>query len=244
MIKVIDNFNHHSLNKFRKEINIELLKINKKYNNDLSLLHNYISYKDINNIRLRLFRKINKLNWKKMLLELASKDIFNILGQDLLIQTKLNLSIQMPKDETSILPLHSDSWSADSPFQINLWIPLTDCFKTNSMFIKSKKESIKILKDIGANKNINLSKIRILEKDFINLKYGQFVIFNPVLLHGNIKNQTNKTRVSLNIRIKSIFSPEPSNRNSDRKYGAYYNLFNISENTKLAFDAINANFLE
>ena len=30
-----------------------------------------------------------------------------------MVQTKLNLSIQMPNDETSVLEMHSDCWSAD-----------------------------------------------------------------------------------------------------------------------------------
>ena len=36
-----------------------------------------------------------------------------------MMQKSLNLSIQFPKDDSSLLPIHSDVWSGDSPFEIN-----------------------------------------------------------------------------------------------------------------------------
>ena len=176
-------------------------------------------------------------------MDLASNEFFNLLGQDLMIQSKLNVSVQMPGDESSQLPLHSDSWSADSPFQINLWIPLTNAFDTNSMFIKNENITLNVLNKIGKNQNVDFNKIKIDRKDFVKINFGNILIFNPLLLHGNVKNLTNKTRVSLNVRIKSMFSPEPSNRNADRKYGTYYEELNISENTKLAIESLKTGFL-
>jgi len=244
MIKIFDKYTNKDLKKFRDIVIKEFYNKNKKFDNDLSNLHKVINKKEVNNFRLHVFQKINKLNWQKMLLNIASNEIFNLLGQDLLVQTKLNLSIQMPNDETSLLPIHSDSWSADSPFQINLWIPLTNAFGTNSMFIKDKKLSISVFKKIGSKQKINLSKIKILKNDFIKMNFGQILIFNPILLHGNVKNNTNSTRISLNVRIKSMFSPEPSTRNSDRKYGAYYKTLNVSENTELALQSLKTGFLD
>ena len=51
------------------------------------------------------------------------------------MQLRINLSIQMPKDDSSLLPIHSDVWSGDSPFEGVIWIPLVDCYKTKSMYI-------------------------------------------------------------------------------------------------------------
>ena len=72
-------------------------------------------------------------------------DITTILGSDLLIQTKLNLSIQMPGDKNSILKSHIDSQSGDSVFQLVVWVPLTNAYETNSMFIHSKEFSETVL---------------------------------------------------------------------------------------------------
>ena len=48
-----------------------------------------------------------------------------------MMQKNLNLSIQCPNDNSSLLPIHFDVWSGDSPFEINLWVPLVDCYKLN-----------------------------------------------------------------------------------------------------------------
>ena len=45
------------------------------------------------------------------------------------MQMRVNLSIQLPRDKSSLLPVHSDVWSGDSPFETVVWLPLVDCFK-------------------------------------------------------------------------------------------------------------------
>ena len=70
-----------------------------------------------------------------------------ILGNELAMQLRINLSIQLPNDDGSLLPIHSDVWSGDSPFESVVWLPLVNCFKTKSMFIlpPSKYAKIKTL---------------------------------------------------------------------------------------------------
>jgi sporadic carbohydrate cluster 2OG-Fe(II) oxygenase len=239
-ISKINNVNIlDTLNIFKKVIDKNILKENSKYDNKLENIHKFISPQKINDLRLKSFRKINqKLDWKKYVMDVCDDEITSILGSDILIQSKINLSIQMPKDKSSKLSIHSDSWSADTPFQINLWLPLTSTFDTNSMFVFSKKESLNIIKKLKNNKKINFSNLekKIKKQNFLNTKFGEFVLFNPALLHGNVENKTSSTRVSLNIRLKSMFSPEPSNRNPDRRYGTYYEILKISENTKFALE--------
>ena len=38
-----------------------------------------------------------------------------------------------------LLPIHSDVWSGDSPYEINLWLPLVDCYRSKSMYLLKKK---------------------------------------------------------------------------------------------------------
>ena len=245
--KIFNKKNNPELNTFVNFVRKETYRYNSDFSGNLDELHKYLKIEEVNDFRIKLFTKINKsLNWEILISRLVGNEIFNELGQDLLIQSKINLSIQMPNDRTSILPAHSDSWSADSPFQRNLWIPLTDAFGTNSMFILGQRETINFFKKIKKNKIYikQKDKINIQHKDFIKMSYGSVLLFNPALLHGNVLNKTSKTRISLNIRLKSIFSPEPSLRNPDRKYGTYYKKFNISENTKFATEILNTGILE
>lgn len=223
-------------------INKEIINKNKKYNNNLSELHQFIDKKNINELRIKCFEKINKLDWKNIIKKIALQELMKILGPDIQIQTKINLSIQMPGDRSSILPTHSDSWSSDTPFQINLWLPLTDAFETNSMFVLGETVSLKAFKLISKNKQKKLDKPN--KEDFIKAKYGNFVIFNPSLLHGNVLNKTKKTRVSLNVRLKSTFSPQPDEYHQDRKYGTYYQDFIRSDNTNFAIKVLKTGILK
>ena len=125
-----------------------------------------------------------------------------------MMQKSLNLSIQFPKDDSSLLPIHSDVWSGDSPFEINLWLPLVDCYKTKSMYIlKPKYYDFFLNKNImKKSKNTNEIFNKVKNKiNFIKIDYGNYIIFNQNLPHGNIVNTENETRWSINCRFKSFF---------------------------------------
>ena len=55
------------------------------------------------------------------------------------MQSRVNLSIQLPEDDSSLLPVHADTWSGDSPFEVVVWLPLVDCFGTKSMYLLPPK---------------------------------------------------------------------------------------------------------
>ncbi len=232
--KIIDKYNDPSLINIEQTLAKQIKKKFPNFKSDLSELHNQVSKKDINGLRLFLFNYLNsKINWEDKIKKICLNELKFEIGGDILVQSKINLSIQMPNDKTSILPAHSDCWSSDSPFQLNLWIPLTNAYSSNSMFILDQKQSLDIMSKIGSNKlkSFNPNKIKTNSKQFMQLSFGQILLFNPGLIHGNILNKTKKTRVSLNLRFKSLFSPEPTRNNPDRKFGTYYKKFIISENT-------------
>ena len=60
------------------------------------------------------------------------------------MQNEISLSIQMPRDNHSLLPLHADSWSGNSPFEVVIWIPLVNVYSTKSMFILKNEKLKKI----------------------------------------------------------------------------------------------------
>ena len=99
-------------------------------------IHKKISIRELNKFRLNIIKKINHTDKIKIKIHSLSKKYLDILvGNELAIQKRVNLSIQMPKDSSSLLPLHADTWSGVSPFEIVVWLPLVDCFKTKTMYI-------------------------------------------------------------------------------------------------------------
>ena len=69
------------------------------------------------------------------------------------MQQKINLSIQFPKDASSLLEVHADTWSGNSPFELVVWIPLVNCYKTKSMYILPRYENPSFEKKYKKNKD-------------------------------------------------------------------------------------------
>ena len=198
------------LTNFIKSNIANFLDIKKKDYLNLNNLHKYVG-KDLNKLRLFLINKLNKdSRFNEYLFEIAKKEIFEIVGNELAMQKNVNLSIQCPNDDSSLLPIHSDTWDGNSPFESVLWVPFVDCSKTKSMFILNaqkydkfekafKKKEVKSANDLYKNLKPHI--------EFIKIKHGEFMLFNQNLPHGNIINNSNETRISLNCRFKSLFSP-------------------------------------
>ena len=187
------------------------LNIKKKFfkKNIFDTFHNYIDLKNLNEIRMSIYSNLNsKKDFLKNYFRLAEKHLEIICGNELTMQRKVNLSIQLPNDNSSLLPIHSDVWSGCSPFEVVLWVPLVDVYDSKSMFIFPKKINDKVYKKLSLYKNSQI----LFDKHkkqikFLNLKFGQGLIFAHSIIHGNIMNSTNETRWSFNCRFKSLMSP-------------------------------------
>ena len=204
-----------------KIISIIQKKLKTKTKINLNKFHEYIDINNLNDFRLHIINELNKdIKIRFHYFNLGKKNLYHLAGNELMMQKNLNLSIQCPNDTSSILPIHSDVWSGDSPFEINLWVPLVDCYKTKSMYILNPKNYEIFLKDDLFKKLKNTEKIykRVKKKvTFIKVNFGEYVIFNQNLPHGNVVNQEKSTRWSFNCRFKSIFSPY-----NDKKIGEFF----------------------
>ena len=109
-------------------------------------LHKYINKKKLNEIRLSVVNGINSdKKFYKSYYRSATEMLDGLVGNEIAIQKKINISIQIPNDEKSMLPMHSDIYAGESPFEVVVWIPLTNVKKSShSMFITSPKENPKI----------------------------------------------------------------------------------------------------
>ncbi len=197
-------------------------------------LHKYIKKKNLNSFRLSIISEINSSQeYKKLVYLIGKKFIDMIVGNELAIQKNLNLSIQLPRDETSLLNIHADTFSGESPFQVVLWIPLVDVFKTKSMFLLPLKQSMRIIKKIKGKNLQSIYKKHKKNMKWLNIKNGEILIFSPNILHGNTINKTKETRISLNIRFKGLFTPYNKVKGNDRKLGFFYTPLNLKSASKI-----------
>ena len=204
-------------------------------NNFLDNIHNQVDVQKINELRLYIFQNLNKESWvRKCYFELAKNTLEVLVGNELAMQKKINLSIQMPDDETSVLPVHADVWSGDSPFEIVLWVPFVDVNKSKSMFIlptNNNKKHINIFQDTKIKNSSELMERIRPDLTWLELKYGEILIFTQNLMHGNEINKENSTRFSMNCRFKSLFSPY-----SDKKIGEFFEPITMKPATRLGLD--------
>ena len=204
-----------------KKASLKLKRFKNKKKIDLNKFHKTNFLNDLNKERVSIINKVNKDRYLRLnYLKLARENLYTLAGNELMMQKNINLSIQVPNDINSLLPVHSDVWSGDSPYEINLWVPLVDCFKTKSMYILKKKHNLNFFLKMKKGRYRSSKEIFNLIKnkvEFINIKYGEFLIFDQTLPHGNITNVEKETRWSMNCRFKSIFSPY-----GDKKIGEFF----------------------
>ncbi len=229
-LRLFSNLVHKNLFKKNKIKNLN----SKSYFDNL---HKKINKKDLNALRMKTIKSMSSnLKAKKIFFELIDEYIYELVGNELAMQKNLNLVIQMPKDKSSIIDLHADTWGGNSPFELVVWLPLVDCFKTKSMFILNRKKNKKhkLEKLIKNKKKVNSEQIfKKIEKDitWLNVKYGEVVLFQPSLPHGGRVNLEKQTRVSINSRFKGLFTPY-----KDKKIGEYFEPINIKPCSKVGFD--------
>jgi len=105
---------------FKKEV-VQKLKSELQVDH-LENIHSVVKPSEINNTRIKLFQLINSIpKWDLKWLAGCRSTVSMLLGPDLLVQTKLNLSIQMPSDDSSQLGIHADTLSGQSPFELVTW---------------------------------------------------------------------------------------------------------------------------
>lgn len=193
---------------------------------NLQDMHQFIKIKELNDVRIGFYNQINKnKSFSENYLNLGFNAVTNVTGTELAANKNVNFSMQLPNDESSKLPIHMDTFSGESPFQINLWVPLTDAYESNSMFFFNPKFSYEIQKNLSKFEKNGLE--LLLERNkkeykFLDVPYGKGIVFTPTCLHGNVVNKTNTTRISFNCRYKNLFSPYNQENGNEKKLGSFY----------------------
>jgi sporadic carbohydrate cluster 2OG-Fe(II) oxygenase len=175
----------------------------------------------LNDFRLAVIAALNAEPWVRLAyFNLARRALESVVGNELCMQRRINLSIQVPDDDSSLLPLHSDTWAGDSPYEAVLWIPFTRCHGTKAMFLlppdanAAFRASLHQYETEGTEAAFRAIEDRVT---WIEIDYGQFLLFDQNLPHGNRVNREAETRWSANCRFKSVFTPY-----ADKRLGEFF----------------------
>ena len=199
----------------------------------LDHIHDRLSVDDLNALRLGVFEDMNAADWfRPTYYRLARRAIGWLVGNELAMQRRVNLSIQMPQDDSSTLPLHADVWAGDSAYEVVLWTPLVDCRRTKSMYIlpagphaKFQTEFAARAAEGGVNGLFEAAKPHLV---WLEIPYGHVLLFNQNLAHGNVVNEESATRWSMNCRFKQVLTPY-----ADKRLGEFFEPITLRPATRL-----------
>jgi len=187
----------------------------------LNHVHKHVGIAELNGLRLATIQALRSKDWfRPTYFSLARQAIFEIVGNELAMQRSVGLSVQLPQDTSSLLPIHSDVWDGDSAFEAVLWVPLVSCFETKSMYLFAMERDRERQKEVAAHQRSGPEALYESIKDdavFVNVPYGSVLLFSQTLMHGNRVNEKDETRWSMNCRFKSLMSPY-----ADKRLGEFF----------------------
>ncbi|MBT7665020.1 MAG: hypothetical protein HN608_08850 [Rhodospirillaceae bacterium] len=179
-------------------------------------IHGHVEATDLNALRMTVINVVNDLPWaRQTYFELARPLLEAIVGNELAMQRRLNLSIQLPGDDSSLLAVHADVWDGDSPFEVVVWLPFVDCFNTKTMFLLPPEQGHAVearMADFDGGDTEDLFNDIEADLTWLDVPYGQVLLFNQNLMHGNRINREGGTRWTMNCRFKGLFSPYAGKR--------------------------------
>jgi sporadic carbohydrate cluster 2OG-Fe(II) oxygenase len=189
----------------------------------LDTAHDHIEVQRLNIIRLAIYRGMNGVEWlRPRYFRLGRPYLEGLVGNELAMQNRVNLSIQLPHDRTSLLDIHADVFSGETPYQVVEWVPLVDVRATKSMFFLPRQKSIEVIARIRDFETEGMNALYEAVQDdlvWLDVPYGSLVIFTPNCLHGNTINEEATTRWSLNCRFTGLFTPYDS---AEKSLGSFY----------------------
>ncbi len=201
----------------------------------LNGIHNHVDTDNLNSLRLAVAAKVRGTAWfRPTYYSLARTALSTLAGNELVMQRNLGLSVQLPHDSSSLLPIHCDVWDGDSPFEVVVWLPLVNCFETKSMYIVPPEWDRPFQQTMGDRQNDSAEDLfRAVEDNarFLEVPYGSVLLFSQTLMHGNRVNLTGQTRWSLNCRFKNLMAPF-----SDKKLGEFFEPITIRVATRMAMN--------
>jgi sporadic carbohydrate cluster 2OG-Fe(II) oxygenase len=170
--------------------------------------------------------------YPRLIVEAEMPFFHALVGKDLHIQSVPYLRVSRPGIETDNIGLHRDTWYGDSPYELSVWIPLTDTDVGNSLLVapgshvwpeeeleEGKKQADKgsVKHSLGfmyAPKRLG----RPIEVKPLPVKVGQMIVFSLSLLHGQEVNRSTRTRVSMDVRVANSLAPIQWERSKQNYY--------------------------
>jgi len=187
--------------------NINIPGINKKNITEARRSLAKMSKAEINKSMIN-FLTFNK-NLSEMMINSFPNLIENLCGKELFIQRRAHTTINAPGDNQAKQVAHYEMISGISPFAYILWAPLHDLEDDGGAYHIELKKSIDLMKKGEANGLVSGPEVlNFMENNKPpRMKFGQAIIFNPFVIHGNVPFNSEFARIACNVRFQSFKKP-------------------------------------
>ena len=162
-------------------------------------------------------------NLSEMIINSFPKLIEALCGKELFIQRRATIIMNVPGEEQARQWPHYELMSGISPFTYVIWAPLHDLEDKSGVYYINQKESLEVMKKEQAAGLVNGPTVLNMMQNQkpTSLKFGQAIIFNPFILHGNVTFNSKFARIASGVRFQSCNKPLLQ-KNSE--YLKYYQL--------------------
>ncbi len=202
---------------------IERINISNKVEKDIEVVRETMATMSKSEINKSMINLLTFTNLSEMMINSCPKLIETLCGKELFIQRRAHIIINVPGEGQSQQWTHYEMISGISPFSYVLWAPLHDLEDEGGVYCIDQRESLKVMKKEEADGLVNGPTVLSMMQNQTpaRLKFGQAIIFNPFVLHGNIPFNSKFARLACNVRFQSYHKPLLQ-KNSD--YLKYYEL--------------------
>ncbi len=170
---------------------------------DLSRLHETVPYDQVSPMAKWIIKETANDDWRHIAHSFTRDVLEPIFGTDIALQRYMNLRILLPTRHEMIINFHTGLWYGHGMGTGTCWIPLTPCFGTNSMLVIDRLESIELCDEALRNKwrQNKMQEVFFSHAKPVVAEPGKAFLFNQEVIHGNVPNETDQTRVSIDFRM-------------------------------------------
>jgi len=209
---LLDNFNNNSLEYDKEKYTfdkyvLDIIQEDYPYVDDLSKIHTHgLSGNQILKISEKVQKSFSSYEFSTMIDLFAAEYLQPLIGDtDFLVKRYPTLNFVVPNQEEigRRLPFHQGITYDNGRGQGTIWMPLTKTFDSNSMYVVDHENSKKITSFALKNKITFEEWERLCLQNAYPIKYdvGSAHLFHQEIIHGNVNNVTDSTRMAIDWHI-------------------------------------------
>ena len=170
---------------------------------ELDRLHDHIDPSRAASLCRRLGQSTESGAFSEIYRAFVREVIQPLVDGEVAAQRLVNFRIHLPRQPGMNIPFHTDAWYGHGLGERNVWLPLAGAQDSASLQIIDAARSRRLLTS-AASRRLELAQ---MQTEFLpysqpaNLCNGEALLFSPLHLHGNVTNDTGRTRVSLDFRV-------------------------------------------